>query len=474
MIGRSLVMLCAVVVAASACSLQQTRGASEVDDAAPGAEARASAPAFTIPDSGRAVVRIGAQLHAAPRPGHAIDVLQQPGANAVGVTVDVVGEENGFVVVETLSADDVVCAGRLGGFEAFRLRLFVLPDDLMDVTTSRVDRQFSDGTSIRLAPGVPVAEDYESQVIAAGTRIELPLPKGRIGKFYAPAPVFAATGSTGTLADLGHEQTLRYDGDREMSEQDLYTRDNGLAYFGATPRPGSESVVTVRNPCMEATVRVPRTRVRADQTPFAGRVVATGDVSPGGRASFRVKADVELAWADGSAAGRTAAAYDLASAPLDRDGRKCFDVAWGPSDIRSSMLCVAAAHVEDLRAVGGYGRGGFGSRVPRVKQGKAKVKGPLDADIVRRIVRAHINEVRHCYNQGLVKNANLKGSVVVEFTIDAMGNVEAARIADSTVPDERVGQCMAAAFERWKFPKPEREATVAVRIPFELESGDPG
>ncbi|MCA9718997.1 MAG: AgmX/PglI C-terminal domain-containing protein, partial [Myxococcales bacterium] len=71
----------------------------------------------------------------------------------------------------------------------------------------------------------------------------------------------------------------------------------------------------------------------------------------------------------------------------------------------------------------GYGRGsgggfgGRGKRVPMVRQGKAQVQGALDKDIIRRIVRAHINEVRHCYNQGLSKDPNMKGRVAVQFTI---------------------------------------------------------
>ena len=77
----------------------------------------------------------------------------------------------------------------------------------------------------------------------------------------------------------------------------------------------------------------------------------------------------------------------------------------------------------------GYGRGsgsgfgGSGKRVPRVRQAKATVTGSLDKDIIRRIVRAHINEVRYCYEKGLAVDPNLKGRVAVTFTIDAEGKV---------------------------------------------------
>ena len=125
----------------------------------------------------------------------------------------------------------------------------------------------------------------------------------------------------------------------------------------------------------------------------------------------------------------------------------------------------------------GYGRGsgagfgGRGKRVPRIRQAKAKVKGALDKDIIRRIVRAHINEVRHCYNQGLVKDPNLKGRVAVQFTIGPTGKVPVAVVAQSSLKDKNVANCVAKAVKRWKFPKPQGGGNVVVTYPFVLEPG---
>lgn len=125
----------------------------------------------------------------------------------------------------------------------------------------------------------------------------------------------------------------------------------------------------------------------------------------------------------------------------------------------------------------GYGRGsgagfgGRGTRVPRVRQAKADVKGALDKDIIRRVVRAHINEVRGCYNQGLVRDPNLKGRVSVQFTIGPTGNVPVAVVQESSIKDNSVAQCIAKAVKRWKFPKPDGGGNVVVTYPFVLESG---
>ncbi len=125
----------------------------------------------------------------------------------------------------------------------------------------------------------------------------------------------------------------------------------------------------------------------------------------------------------------------------------------------------------------GYGRGsgagfgGRGTRVPTVRQAKAEVQGSLDKDIIRRIVRAHINEVRFCYNQGLARDPNAKGRIAVQFTIGATGSVPSAVVAETTMKDINVAHCITQAVRRWTFPKPPGGGNVVVTYPFILEPG---
>ncbi len=125
----------------------------------------------------------------------------------------------------------------------------------------------------------------------------------------------------------------------------------------------------------------------------------------------------------------------------------------------------------------GYGRGsgtgfgGQGKRVPRVRQAKAQVSGALDKDIIRRIVRAHINEIRSCYNQGLAQDPNLSGRVNIEFTIGPNGKVLDAKVTASTLTNTTVEGCMEKALKRWKFPKPAGGGKVKVSYPFILQPG---
>jgi len=123
---------------------------------------------------------------------------------------------------------------------------------------------------------------------------------------------------------------------------------------------------------------------------------------------------------------------------------------------------------------GGYGRIGFaerGKRVPRVRQAKSEVKGALDKDIIRRIVRSHINEVRACYNDGLAKNPDLSGRVGIQFTIGSDGKVSKTKVATTTLKDKAVGKCVAGAIKSWKFPRPKGGGVVVVTYPFVFEPG---
>jgi tetratricopeptide (TPR) repeat protein len=96
----------------------------------------------------------------------------------------------------------------------------------------------------------------------------------------------------------------------------------------------------------------------------------------------------------------------------------------------------------------------------------------LDKDIIRRIVRSHINEVRYCYNQALARDPNAKGRIAVQFVIGGTGRVPQAVVQESTMKDPAVGTCIAQAVRRWTFPKLKDEGNVIVTYPFILEPGE--
>ena len=98
--------------------------------------------------------------------------------------------------------------------------------------------------------------------------------------------------------------------------------------------------------------------------------------------------------------------------------------------------------------------------------GQANVRGSLDKEIIRRIIRRHINESKYCYEQELTKKADLGGRVSVQFTIAATGQVVASVLQTSTMGSPRVEQCVVQAVRRWEFPKPLGGGLVIVSYPF--------
>jgi len=129
------------------------------------------------------------------------------------------------------------------------------------------------------------------------------------------------------------------------------------------------------------------------------------------------------------------------------------------------------AEVDEAHGVGGLSPGDRDSG-PKVRQAEATIEGALDRDIIRRIVRAHLAEVRHCYDQGLVNDPDLGGEIIIEFVIGPTGSVVDSEAEDpDAFADPEVPRCVAMAVKTWKFPKPQGGGEVEVRYPFNLEPG---
>jgi hypothetical protein len=109
-----------------------------------------------------------------------------------------------------------------------------------------------------------------------------------------------------------------------------------------------------------------------------------------------------------------------------------------------------------------------GKKVPDVKMEQPTVIN-YDRDIIRRIIRQHMNEVKYCYEKELVRDNKLAGRVVVKFFIGNQGTVTASAIESSTVRESNVEQCIAGAVRRWEFPRPQG-GLVSVSYPFVLKS----
>jgi TonB family protein len=93
-------------------------------------------------------------------------------------------------------------------------------------------------------------------------------------------------------------------------------------------------------------------------------------------------------------------------------------------------------------------------------------QGELDKEIIRRIVRRHLNEVKFCYQDALARRPSLEGRLVTQFTIAPTGRVLAAVVQSSTLQAVSVESCIVNAIKRWEFPAPDHGGMAMVSYPF--------
>jgi TonB family protein len=117
------------------------------------------------------------------------------------------------------------------------------------------------------------------------------------------------------------------------------------------------------------------------------------------------------------------------------------------------------------------GGGPAGNLHPRGKKdylpptiGEIKVMdGGLDREIVKRYIRKQIDAISYCYEKQLVANAELGGTITVEFVISAGGSVISAR-GEGTAGAKAVDTCVLEQVRGIQFPR--SEGMTNVRYPF--------
>lgn len=120
----------------------------------------------------------------------------------------------------------------------------------------------------------------------------------------------------------------------------------------------------------------------------------------------------------------------------------------------------------------GYGVGSIGGKKEHdigISGGTPIVLGSLDKELIRRVIRAHANEIRYCYELELAKNPGLWGKVSVNFVISPTGSVQSAKVKETTINNQNVENCIISKVKAWKFPEPKGGGIVIVTYPFILK-----
>jgi TonB family protein len=117
----------------------------------------------------------------------------------------------------------------------------------------------------------------------------------------------------------------------------------------------------------------------------------------------------------------------------------------------------------------GSGTGGLGGKTDRsidIGTGAPVILGSLDKEIIRRVIRDNIAQVRYCYEKELVREPGLAGKVGVKFVIGAQGMVQTAQVAETSLNNKNVESCVLTRVKSWVFPKPKGGGIVIVTYPF--------
>ena len=110
--------------------------------------------------------------------------------------------------------------------------------------------------------------------------------------------------------------------------------------------------------------------------------------------------------------------------------------------------------------------GGHGRADVSIAPGDPTVDAGLTQQEIRAVINAHINEIRHCYEQLIQRAPNSAGRVEVNFTVALSGRVSVVSIGAATLSDVVTRGCITGVVKRWSFPSPRGGQPVEVSYPF--------
>lgn len=96
----------------------------------------------------------------------------------------------------------------------------------------------------------------------------------------------------------------------------------------------------------------------------------------------------------------------------------------------------------------------------------------MDKELIRKVIRSHLGQVRYCYESRLQLKPSLAGKVSVSFHVAPSGAVDVARVASSTAGDPGLEACLTSRVRTWVFPA-QRGGGYVVTYPFVFKAAGP-
>jgi hypothetical protein len=122
------------------------------------------------------------------------------------------------------------------------------------------------------------------------------------------------------------------------------------------------------------------------------------------------------------------------------------------------------------KAGSGLGTGSVGNGEVGLDDTESVIEGGLDREVIAAIIRDHLGQIRYCYERQLSANPELYGKVKVKFSIDGQCVVGDQSVAETTLKNALVEECILRRIATWGFPKPKGGTRVLVSYPFLFKS----
>jgi hypothetical protein len=98
-----------------------------------------------------------------------------------------------------------------------------------------------------------------------------------------------------------------------------------------------------------------------------------------------------------------------------------------------------------------------------------KIHGSMSREEIAKVVNAHYQQIRACYERALLREPGLAGKLQIEWTIDVAGGVSQVKTKTTTLKSTDVINCILDNVKTWRFPKPVG-GEVVVNYPFIFNS----
>jgi hypothetical protein len=114
-------------------------------------------------------------------------------------------------------------------------------------------------------------------------------------------------------------------------------------------------------------------------------------------------------------------------------------------------------------------KGSPGGVVVQAPAKNAQIHGSMSREEIAKVVNAHYQQIRACYERALLREPGLTGKLAIEWTIDSGGGVSQVKTKSSSLKSAEVVDCIIDNVKTWRFPKPQG-GDVVVSYPFIFNS----